>query len=88
MDKETQEFADRFSRFVNSRGNIKEVIDILSQDHRTLQQSITRFCVGWLEECAKKHQGGDFDLRNQASCELGKVFVEKIESRERAMPFI
>ena len=88
-DLEAKEVAGVLSHFVNGIGNkVGDVVNELAGDHRTLQQGITRFCVAWLEECAKKHKENDFDLRNQASCELGKAFVERIDTRERAMPFI
>lgn len=91
-DKETEdaiELAQMFSKFVNSIGNhVGDVVQVLSRDHRTLQQGVTRFCVAWLEECNRKRQERDYDLRNEASAELGKKFVEKIPPENRALPFI
>ena len=86
---EAKELAEAMSRYVNGIGNpVEDVVEHLSQDHRTLQQGITKFCVAWLERCAHKHLDGDFDLRNQASAELGAKFIERMTSQERAMPFI
>jgi hypothetical protein len=68
--------------------DINEVVGHLASDHRTLQQGFTKFAVAWLEKCAAMHKDGDFDLRNQASCELGKKFVERFERDERLLPFI
>jgi len=88
-DPDAKEVARILSHFVNCMGNkVEDVVTALDDEHRTLQQGITKFCVKWLEECAKKHDSKCFDLRNQASAELGKAFVERIEPRERAMPFI
>ena len=89
MNDEAQKTAEALSGFVNCYGNsVKDLVVVLSGEHRTLQQGITKFCVAWLEECNRKHKDRDFDLRNEASCELGKAFVERTDSRERAMPFI
>jgi len=96
LQKETMKSMDNpknvartLSDFVNGMGNdVKEVVQELSIDHRTLQQGITRFCVAWLEECDRKHKAADYDLRNEASAELGMKFVARIKSEERALPFI
>lgn len=89
MNDEAQKTAEALSEFVNCYGNsVKDLVVVLSEEHRTLQQGITKFCVAWLEECNRKHKDGNFDLRNEASCQLGKAFVERTEPRERAMPFI
>jgi len=43
---EAKEVADAMSKYVNGMGNnVRDVVEHLSQDHRTLQQGITRFCV-------------------------------------------
>lgn len=86
---EAKELAEALSKYVNGMGNnVNDVVDHLAQDHRTLQQGITKFCVAWLERCAQKHRDGDFDLRNEASAELGAKFIERMTPAERAMPFI
>jgi hypothetical protein len=86
---DAKQVARNLSDFVNCMGNkVEDIVVALDDEHRTLQQGITKFCVAWLEHCAKMHDSNCFDLRNQASCELGKTFVEKIEPRKRAMPFI
>ena len=88
-DLSAKEVAGVLSQFVNSYSNdMNDVVDCLAHDHRTLQQGFTRFSVKWLERCAKMHDEGNFDLRNQASCELGKVFVSRVNTAERALPFI
>ena len=87
--KEAKEIAQKMSRYVNGWHNhIDDIVSELSNDHRTLQQGVTRFCVKWLEDCARKEKENLFDLRNEASCKLGKAFVEKISDRERILPFI
>lgn len=89
MKEEAEKVARVLSDYVNSMDNkVSDVVEVLSVEHRTLQQGITKFCVAWLEDCARKQTVGQYDLRNEASCKLGKAFVERIKPSERAMPFI
>jgi len=80
------EMAEAMSRFINNMNDDpkKVFIEKMGRDHRTLQQNFTRLCVNWLEQIAKGHS----DLRNQASVELGKKFIEKIPAEERFLPYI
>lgn len=81
--------ARNLSDFVNGMGNrVEDIVAELKNEHRTLQQGITKFCVKWLEQCAKNHDDNLFDLRNEASCKLGKAFVDRTTVQERALPFI
>jgi len=85
----TLELANALSKFVNGMDNkVEDVVDILAGEHRTLQQGITRFCVAWLAECDKMQKAGHYDLRNQASVELGMKFMARMTPQERAMPII
>lgn len=89
-DKEdARDMAATLSRFVNAMGHKEDdLVEALQDTHRTLKQSVTRFCVKWLEQCAKDHDSGWYDLRNEASAELGKAFVETIPPEVRALPYI
>ena len=82
-----EEVASQVSSLLNSLGRegVKVFLEKMNRDHRTLQQSFTRLCVGWLELQATK-KDGEFDLRNQASVELAKKFVAGVEDRH--LPFI
>ena len=54
---------------------IKDVVEgVAHKEHRTHQQTITRFCKAWLTLCGSEEYG--HDGRNDASAELGKKFVE------------
>lgn len=80
-----EEFAETLSKFVNiMNGDERQVYAILkmANQHRTLQQNMTRFCVGWLEHLAVLSKDSDrySDLRNEDSMKLAKEFVEKMES--------
>lgn len=66
---------------------IPEFVEEMSRQHRTLQQSFTRLVVAWLEHLGKLPEGR-FDLRNQASVELGREFLNNISYRNRVIPYI
>jgi len=88
-DDEIAVVANALTDFVNGMSNdVKDVVEKIALSHRTLQQGVTRFVVAWLEKCDAMHKDGDFDLRNQASCELGKEFMEKFPREKRHMPLI
>lgn len=46
----------------------------MQREHRTLQQSFTKLCLLWLEQCAS----GEYrhDLRNEASHKISKAVIE------------
>jgi len=70
-----KEFAEAFSRLVNnySREEQKAAIQEMLRDHRSLQQSMTRFMVMWFKALAEDKYG--HDLRNEASVQLAKDFM-------------
>ena len=47
---------------------------IAQTEHRTIQQSITRFCVEWLKVCASDDYG--YDGRNEASHKVAKQLLD------------
>jgi len=60
---------------LNIMGNEKIVqqglIEAISRSHRTLQQSFfSTAIVPIIQNYAKQNANGDYDLRNQASCEV------------------
>ena len=50
-----------------------EFAEVMSRQHRTLQQSFTRLCLVWIEHLATNEH---FDDRNKASHEVAKDIVE------------
>lgn len=88
-EKELEELKYKLSSYLNSyshKDRIRRLIQELQREHRTLQQVFTGLCVAWLEDLSKRYEEGNYDLRNEASCKLGKEFTAKIE--ERSLPFI
>jgi hypothetical protein len=82
--------AREVSRTLNSfchDETIKEFVDTMVCEHRTLQQTFTKLCVEWFKALAEDHNASRFDLRNEASCKLAKLIVE-LGVDKLAMPFI
>lgn len=71
MDRNGKEMAKEMSNFVNCFGNshMKDFINQMATEHRTLQQSFTGLCVKWFEHLATTEY---YDARNEASVELAK----------------
>jgi hypothetical protein len=85
QQREGEEFAQAFSRFVNdSRRKPKAAaIDKMLREHRTLQQGMMRFVMDYIEAMSEQQT----DLRNEASVKLAKAIME-LPSNVRALPYI
>lgn len=57
----------------DSMNAYKFLMDMRSE-HRTLQQSFTKLCLLWLEQCASDEYR--HDLRNEASHKIAKAVIE------------
>lgn len=57
--------------------NSKEVAELLAREHPTLQQDFMRVCLSYIKVMSEKTRG--IDLRNQASVDVAKKIVSKIE---------
>lgn len=70
MKPTAKELTNQITEFVNtfSTSESNEFIDEMNCEHRTLQQSFTRLCLKWLENCASENY--KHDDRNQASYEI------------------
>jgi hypothetical protein len=82
-----KEMAETIMGYLNnfSRKPTEELVEELLRQHRTLQQSFSRFCLRWFERLAESPYG--FDLRNEASVKLGRE-ITKIDPRVRALPLV
>lgn len=58
----------------------------LSHEHRTLQQSVTRFLLKWVEYAASDEYGKNTDLRNQATHDLCKFIVAAVIEKNNIGP--
>lgn len=80
METTAKQAVDTMTQFVNPMSNseaINKFIELMSRDHRTLQQSFTKLCVHWLHHLSKLEEG-DYDLRNEASVKLAKKLMSSV----------
>ena len=84
--KDAEEMANRLSAMANVNNTIMQgmVIDRLMRDHRTLQQSMTRFCFFYIARMADQ----DFDLRNQAAVRLCQNIMCATTPENHNLPLI
>lgn len=77
MRKTAQELFNEISRFVNGArpAEVKELAQLLSNDHPTLQQSTTGLCLNFLKAMAEKNYT---DARNADSKEHAIAAMEGI----------
>ena len=61
----------------------KAFIEEMNREHRTLQQSFTKLCLAWLENCASEDYR--FDGRNEASHNISKEVVEGFRDAKGTM---
>jgi len=85
MRETAKDFAKEFSSYVNggSMQTIRETVELCLNDHPTLQQTMMRFCVEFIEQMAAKNYG---DLRNEASRKFAKAVIAR--DIKRALPLI
>jgi hypothetical protein len=79
--------AEYMSNFVNGAGS-KEVSafqEQMTREHRTLQQSFTRLCMGWLFLLSKSES---YDGRNEASVKLAQKIFASLDEGEAYLPLI
>ena len=71
----TSELVTAITDYVNSYSvKSEEFVSAMNKEHRTLQQSFTRLCLKWLENCASddyRHDG-----RNEDSHTISKTMLE------------
>jgi hypothetical protein len=85
MNKLTaKETVENVTDYLNSFSNKeKEFIQEMNKEHRTLQQSFTKLCLAWLENCASEDY--HFDGRNEDSHRISKEIVEGFRDAKGTM---
>lgn len=72
---DAKEVAEVLGSFVNSYSTpVLEFIEAMEREHRTTQQSFTKFCLLWIENCA--WDGYRYDGRNEASHEISTELIQ------------
>ena len=82
-----QEMAEQLANFVNTFGSdrTEACARAMVHQHRTLQQSMTRLFVRFMELQA---QEDDYDLRNQASIRFARKLVKLMEDEQIGLPMV
>lgn len=81
---QAQEVVNNVTDYLNSFSNKNaEFIKEMNREHRTLQQSFTKLCLEWLENCASEDY--HFDGRNEASHKVSKEVVEGFRDAKGTM---
>ena len=81
---QAKEVVNNVTDYLNSFSNKnKEFIAEMNREHRTLQQSFTKLCLEWLENCASEEY--NFDGRNEASHKIASVMVEGFHDAKGTM---
>lgn len=96
MTKPTgKEAAEFMSNFVNQLGNSKELkdfVEAMSCEHRTLQQDFTKLCFLWIQNLAAREDNKPgclgFDARNEASVIAAKKIVASTDKYGFNLPTI
>lgn len=81
--------ADKLSDILNDFSfDEKAVCEALTREHRTLQQTFTRFCIEWLRTCADDNY--QYDGRNISSHKVAKQLIEYADdfNLDMSLPFI
>ena len=72
---ETQKLVENITDFVNSYSiDSLAFIDAMESEHRTLQQSFTKLCLLWIENCAG--EAYRYDGRNEASHNISAELIQ------------
>jgi len=84
VQTQAKEVVNNVTDYLNSFSNKnKEFIAEMNREHRTLQQSFTKLCMEWLENCASEDY--NFDGRNEASHKIASVMVEGFHDAKGTM---
>ena len=72
-------FVRQFSSFVNGKcGNKENVAELMSREHRYLQNEMFFVCLAYIRKLAENMKKGNFDLRNMYACQTAKQMIEAL----------
>jgi hypothetical protein len=85
----TQEVAVQLMAAVNNMSfNIDEFVAVVTNDHRTLQQTMGRVVFALIKAWAKDYKDNRFDLRNAGTCQACDEIMEKVDEDYFVTPYI
>jgi len=74
----TAELVNEVTNYVNSFSmKPEEFVTAMNKEHRTLQQSFTKLCLIWLENCADADYR--FDGRNEAAHQMANLLIGEFQ---------
>ena len=83
----TKNVVNVVSDYVNTMVSpYRTFVQLMSKEHRTLQQRFTQLCVLWIEHCASDDYA--YDDRNEDSHKLAKKLMKNISDEDKYLPYI
>lgn len=70
---------DKMFGSFQSKEMTEELIELLSDLHRTEQQLFTNLFLAWTRKLADNHNRGDYDGRNAAACRFAWDIIDRYE---------
>jgi len=74
--------AEQVARLINNFSDdpAKAFVEAMGSQHRTLQQNFMGLVCGWIQMNADRYARGQYDLRNEATCQLCARIKESLET--------
>lgn len=74
---------------IASRRSCNKVVELLSREHRTHQQSVTHLMLKWLKHLSTLNEN-QYDARNEASVRVAKIMMRALDDEGLIphLPFI
>ena len=86
MQNKTETIVNDLTDYLNSFSNKSPEFNLfMSSEHRTLQQSFTRLCLGWIEHVASDEYRTDG--RNEGSKEICKKLLDLFKNEMKLEGF-
>ena len=85
MNKEEMDLRDGstvgniFSNFINGGHNKGGFVDVITNDHRYLQQESFKIFLDCICSWARDYENGKYDARNEWACAISKQIVESLD---------
>ena len=88
-DKDLSDIAKALMHGVNGFSiEHNDFVQVVTTDHRTLQQSAFRLFYACIVEWADLYKTGRYDLRNEATCKACFEIMELFEQRKLYIPMV
>ena len=79
INEKTKEVVNDITDYVNTFSRRDDFNEIMSMEHRTLQQSFTRLCLRWIEHVSKEEYRTDG--RNEQSKNICQKIVNDFKEK-------